>query len=213
MENAACSCESDGVKRSSQSVVAPAEIVRSLQVRRGAAFEEDAALGAAVIVTLLLMLAAVAVILADVRLLDEVNGKVAPAKLCGITSAVGTDTAAFDDFRETVTELTVGAVKLTLQVPDAPGTTATGEQTNCAIAEASGESARASEVELVEDAARRLACRTFFTAPALIANATELAPLGTVTEEGVVRMDPSPVVERETGTPVPAAGFGILTVH
>lgn len=213
MENAACSCESDGWKRSSQSVAAPAEIVLSLQVRRGAAFEEDAAFGAAVIVTLLLMLAAVAVIVADVRLLDEVNGKLAPAKLCGITRALGTDTPAFDDFRVTVTELTVGAVKLTLQVPDAPGTTDTGEQTNCAIAEASGESAIASEVELVADAARRLACRTFFTAPALVVNGTEVAPPGMVTEEGVLRRDPSPVVESEMETPVPAAGFEMLTAH
>ena len=214
IENAAaCSCGPESVKRSSQRVAAPDEIIRSLQLRRGAALEDDAALGAAEIVTLLLMLPAVATMLAEVRLLDDVNGKVAPAKLCEITRAAGIVTPAFEDFRLTVTEFAVGAVKLTLQVPEAPGTTARGEQSNCAIAEASGERAIASEVELLADAARRLAWRTFLTVPALIAKATVFEPPGTVTEEGAVMRDPSPVVERETATPVPAAGFEMLTVH
>jgi hypothetical protein len=146
------------------------------------------------------------------KLVRVLNWKDVVEEFAGIVAEAGTTSPVFVDRRLTREPLGVGEVRLTVHVPELPGTSVTGEQINCESAEAAGESIIATETEVVPERARTLTVCTAVNCPAVTVKFAELPPPGTNKEDGTLRRFAA-LVERATSVPSLGADFERVTVQ
>lgn len=119
---------------------------------------------------------------------DKLNWNMPLRVFAGIVTEGGRLKAALVERNITVDGLEDAVVKTMTHVPLCPGATDSGEQVRVESEDGEGESTIGKETEVVPTWARTVEFCAALMDPALMVNATDLEPAGTVTVAGAVRI-------------------------